>query len=343
MMNLKKITAIALVSVILTSCFKEIDIEPIEIKIEDQFTVENSIKTTQTFFRFYENIVVEVSQNAPSEWDLAFESAGDSGKVLSNYSRFAITVKTGEYNINEVTEDDVVDLIPSDDWMFDDPAYTNFTDSLSLKDWEDGEVYIIKRGTNDENDYYKIQFVDKNVDEYTFNYSKATETNFKTAVVPRSLGLAYVYFSFDTENVVQIEPQINTWHLLFTPYYGWYETLTPGEYTPYGISGALINYEGGVRVAQIFDEEISFGDINSTFIADAEFTDWKGVIGSNWKLLGDAGSNNLYIMDPVKKYLIKVYDDDESIFKIFKMRFVDYKLNGEDHYPTVEFKFLVNE
>lgn len=342
-LDMKKIMFFSLISFMFTSCFDEIDIEPLEKTFESTFTVENSIKTTQTFYRFYENVVTNVSENSPAKWDLAFESFGDGGRVLTNYAITAKVIKTGEYNINEVTQNDVISLIPSDEWMFDDPAYTNYTDSLSLQDWEDGEVYVLKRGTNDEYDYYKIQFVSRNEDEYTFNYARAIETSYHTVTIPRTDGLAYRYFSFTTCGTVDIEPQIETWHIMFTPYYGWYETLTPGEYSPYNMSGVLINYEGGVEIAHIFSDTADFANIDESYIEQFEFTDWKGAVGSNWKLLGDQTSGNVYEMDPVKKYLMKVYDQDEDIFKYYKFRFIDYKLDGEDHHPTVEFKFLANE
>ena len=121
------------------------------------------------------------------------------------------------------------------------------------------------------------------------------------------------------------------------------ETLIEDEFSPYSQSGILINNESGVRVAQIFDENIAFEDIDSLFIATSEFSSWKGVIGSNWKILGGTESENLYEMDLNKKYILKKLDAQEGIYKYFKLRIIDYKLNGEDHYPTVEFKFLANE
>ena len=224
-----------------------------------------------------------------------------------------------------------------DDWTFDDPAYTNFPDSLSLRNWEDGEVYIQNRGTTKDN-YYLIQFVSKNDDSYTFNYAKATDNqNIQTFVITRSSGVNYRYFSFEENTTVSVDPRTVEWDIVFTPYLGWWETLIPGEYSPYSMSGILINDEGGVRVAQIFDPDIKFEDIDSTYITTSEFTDWKGAIGSNWKILGGTDSENLYNMDPNKKYILKKYDSQTSVYKYFKLRIIDYKLNGEDHHPTVEF------
>ncbi|HHE65591.1 MAG TPA: hypothetical protein ENL09_06160 [Bacteroidetes bacterium] len=341
---MKKLILAGLVSFIFTSCFKEIDTVPIERTIESTFTVQKSMKSYQTYYYFHENTAVEISTVTPSSWDLAFESAGDGSRVLIGWSSSSLSHKTGKFNISDVSQDEVLDYLSnSEEWKFDDPAYTNYPDSLSLQNWEDGEVYVLNRGATSDN-YYLIQFVEKSEDSYTFNYAKATDNqNIQTFVIDRSGGLNYVSFSFEQNAVVTVEPRTIDWDVVFTPYFGWWETLVAGEYSPYTQSGILINNESGVQVAQIFDENIEFEDIDSLFIATSEFLSWKGAIGSNWKVLGGTDSENLYIMDPNKKYILKKKNSQTGIYKYFKLRIIDYKLNGEDHFPTVEFKFLANE
>lgn len=343
-MIMKNIFLVLLISFIFTSCFKEIDTVPLERTVEDAFTVQNNIQKTQTYYYLYENIGVEVGTSSPRSWDLAFESAGDGSRVLIGWASGSLAHKTGESNISDVSVDTVLYYKEySNNWTFDDPAYTNCIDSLSLKNWENGEVYIQNRGVEADN-YYLIQFENKTDDSYTFKYAKATDnTNIQTFIINRSDGLNYIYFSFDNGgSTVTVEPRTIEWDLVFTPYLGWWETLTPGEYSPYTQSGILINNESGVRVARIFDENIDFEDIDSTYITTSEFTNWKGVIGSNWKILGATGSDNLYTMDPKKKYILKKYDVLTEVNKYFKLRIIDYRLEGNDHHPTVEFKFIGN-
>jgi len=328
----------------LVSCFKEIDKYPLERKVESTFTVQKSIKNTQSYHYFYESIVLEVASASPNSWDLAFESKTKGNKVLLGWANGAVAHKTGKFNIAEVTQQQVLDYVNNpNDWTFDDPAYTNFPDSLSLQNWENGEVYVINRAST-ENKYYLIQFVSKTEESYTFKYAKATDNQtIKTQTITRSAGINFIHFSLEQNKTVEVEPLSNQWDIMFTPYLGWWETNTPGIYSPYNFSGVLINNEAGVRVAQIFDENIDFQSIDQTFIASANFTDWKGAIGSNWKRLGPTGSADLYIMDTNKKYLLKKYDVQSAKYKYFKLRFVSYKLNGLDHYPTIEFKFLADE
>jgi len=323
---------------------KEIDLEPIPRTVDKTFTVEYSIKRIQSFYRFYQNTVVDVDTALSTSWDLAFESAGPGSRVLTGWASSSTVVKAGTSDFNELTQELILDLIAnSDDWTFDDPSYLNTIDSISLRNWEDGEIYIQSRGVESDN-YYAIQFVSKTDNSYTFKYASATSLDhINEVIINRSTGFNYVYYSYKVNDVVSVEPPQREWDLLFTPYLGWWESTTPGEYSPYTQSGILINNEYGVRIARVFDPAIAFEDIDVSDIHNYEYTDMKGAIGSNWKLLGSVGSENLYTMDPDKKYLLKKYDYETDAFMYFKLQIVDYKLHGEDHHPTVEFTYLGSE
>ena len=332
---------IFLFSLLFSSCLKEIDLVSIPRTIDETFTVKYSIKKIQSFYRFYENTVMEVDSALPSSWDLAFESAGEGSRVITGWASSSTIVKTGIINFAEITQDLILDLIEnSDDWTFDDPSYINTIDSVSLRNWEDGEIYIQSRGVESDN-YYVIQFISKKDNSYTFKYASAKTLGIINEVtINRSTGFNYVYFSYAINDVVSVEPPRRDWDILCSPYLGWWETSIPGEYAPYSQSGILINNEYGVRIARVFDPAIAFEDIDLSFINEYEFTDKKGAIGSNWKLLGSIGSENLYTMDPNKKYIMKKYDYETDKEMYFKLQIVDYKLEGEDHHPTVEFKYL---
>ena len=73
---MKKITfyiSILTISSFLTSCFEEIDTIPQEKAFETLTTSSNSIYTDVTFFKIYENITAEVSNQKRGQWDLAFQ------------------------------------------------------------------------------------------------------------------------------------------------------------------------------------------------------------------------------------------------------------------------------
>ncbi|MCD4710873.1 MAG: hypothetical protein K8R52_08510 [Bacteroidales bacterium] len=332
------ITELFLLLFLLPSCFKEIDTVPIPRTIEETFTVQNSIRELQSYFRFYENTVLEVSTSEPYSWDLAFESAGEGSRVLAGWATYSEVVGSGKYDFSEITIELILDFKEnSNEWIFTDPAYVNTIDSVALRNWEDGEIYIQQRGL----DFFVFQFVSKTLDSYTFKYASAQSLDqVYEATIYRSSGFNYVYYSFDQQSALQVEPDSRKWDIVSSPYRGWWETGESGVYAPFNLSGILINNENGVRIAQVFDAEVTFEELDLSSIHEYEFIDMKGAIGSNWKLLGDQNSGNIYTMDPDKKYLMEKYDFESGRLMYFKLQIVDYKLNGADHHPTIEFKFL---
>ena len=343
---LTKIYVISLILLSLSSCFKDIDInEPrIHITPKETFFVDYNIQDFQGFYKFYESDVVKISENNLSIWDMAFESSAEGFRVFPNYGFVAQSHPT-EFNSVDDVSVEYIEGIADDNsaWNFDDPAYATITDSLNFYKWENGKVIILKRGTKTDN-YIALKFIERTSTHYTFEYKSVTNPSLSgQATITKTEGLSYVYFSFKTEGKVTVEPVKSDWDILVGPYFGWYETKTPGEYLAYRQSGFLINNEAGVKVAQVFDEDIDYDDIDYSFVETREFSDFKGSIGSNWKILGATDSNDLYSMDPNKKYIIKVYDNVDEVVKYYKLKIISYKdLSGKFHYPTVQFDLLSN-
>ena len=339
-MKMKKsilyITILSL-SVLVTSCFQEIDTVALEKTTEEVFTCEHSIYSNVTFYKIYENTTAEIANEKLGKWDLAFQSALEGDNVLVNYNVSAKAIKTDIYDFSEVDRSTVLDLFDSDQWKFNDPAYSNERDSIALKDWENKEVYLVYRGfaSRPEEAYYKIQFVSKTEDTYTFKYAHVESTTEIEKTIKRTEGLANVYFSFAGDDVVVHEPNIKEWDFYFAPYFGWFETLTAGVYEPYNITGVMVNNEGGVRIAQVFDEDIEYENIDLAMAQNLDYTDWKGAIGSTWKLIPSI-DDPVYNMDTSKKYVLKLYDGN-----YYKLRFLDfYNLEGEQGYTSFEINVI---
>ncbi|MEN8247306.1 MAG: HmuY family protein [Bacteroidota bacterium] len=338
MKKLYSYLSVLTVSVSLIACFPEIDKVPMEKPSETIITAQSSIYNTITFFKIYENITAEVVSHELGTWDMAFQSAMPGDIVLLNYTVSARAIRTGTSDFSAVDKNTVNELFNADGWMFNDPAYSNNGDSTALKDWEDEEVYLVYRGSASLPDeaYYKVQFISKTQEAYTFKYAHVEDTQEYEMTINRTFGLANVYFSFEDHKVVDYEPNINDWEFYFTPYFGWYETLDPGIYSPYNVKGVMINNEGGVMVSQVFDEAIAYEDIDLAMAMELEYTDWKGAIGSTWKNLPPSDGSGGYTMDTKKKYVIKLSDGN-----IYKLRFLDYYNNeGEKGYTSFEMILL---
>lgn len=328
---------------LLSSCFKEIDTEALPLpEVEDFFSVKHSIKQIQSYHKFYETSVLEVDTTRNTRWDLAFESAGEGSRVMLGWASFSIGAPTGKYDFAEITQELILEMIDSADWVFDDPTFVNEPDSLALTGhWENGEIWIQSRGTTSDN-YYAIQYVSADEESYTFRYASAQSLGeVKEATVYRASAYNYVYFSYGTERAMSFEPNYLEWDILFTPYRGWWETDNPGIFAPFNMSGIMINNEVGVRVAFEFDPEVYFSQIDMAAVSGYEFTDQKGAIGASWKKLGDPESGNIFSMDTTMKYILSLPDPDSEEVHFYKMRMIDYRNEeGEDHYPTVEFSYL---
>ena len=336
MKSLYKYTMIILLGSVLTSCFNDVPSLPETNGITSNYDIYGNV----TFFKIYENITIEVSNQPIGRWDLAFQSALDGDIVLVNYNVSAKAVKTGEFDFSKVNKNAAENLLGSNpllEWPFDDPAYSNIVDSTALNSWENGEVYLVYRGerTVAQEAYYKIQFISKTADTYTFRYAHIESTEEKEFTITRNADFANIYFSFEQNDIVTHEPPLSEWDYYLAPYYGWFETLTAGVYSPYLQTGSMINNEGGVRISQVFDESILYEDINLSMAEGLTFTDWKGAIGSKWKLTPNP-ENPVYNMDPDKKYVLKLNDGN-----YYKMRFTNfYNQIGEKGYPTMEIKLL---
>ena len=255
---LARFLILILIGVGLVSCFQEIDTVPLEKSTKVVFTSSHSIYNSITFFKIYENITAEVSSEPLGTWDLAFQSAEEGDIVLVNYTVSARAIKTGTNDFSKVNKNTVNELYNSSKWKFNDPAYSNIKDSTALEEWESGEIYLVYRGSTSlsEEAYYKIQFISKTPDSYTLRYAHVEDAGETVKTITRTQGLVNVYFSFETNELVEYEPLIGEWDFYFAPYFGWFETLTPGVYSPYNVTGVMINNEGGIRVSQVFDENI---------------------------------------------------------------------------------------
>jgi len=329
--------SILTISIVFTSCFQEIDKVALEKTTENVFTSEHSIYNSVTFYKIYENTTQEVSNESLGKWDMAFQSALEGDNVLVNYSVSARAIKTGTSVFSEVDKSTAEDLFQSDQWKFNDPAYSNVRDSIALKDWEDKEVYLVYRGSSSlpEKAYYKIQFMSKTPDTYTFKYAHIESSQENEKTIDRTLGIANIYFSFEDGNVVEHEPNIKDWDFYIGPYFGWFETLVSGVFAPYNLTGVMINNEGGVRVSQVFDETIEYESIDLAMAQNLTYSDWKGSIGSTWKKIPST-EDPVYNMDTSKKYVLKLYDGN-----YYKLRFLDfYNSEGEQGYTSFEINLI---
>ena len=333
MKNIIKYIGIVFVGLLVTSCFD--DVPPVQDF--DVVTSNFDIAKNSTFFKIRENITHEVDNSVKGGWDLALQSDLAGGQVLINYTSAAKTINTETKDFTAVDENTLNDLLNSHKWKFNDPGYSNIKDSVALKSWEDQNVYILNRGSGvlSQNRYYKIQFMSKTSNSVTFKYSPINDNTGVENTLTKDSSVNITPFSFDSDDEVSFQPNSADWDFFLGPYLGWFETLTPGEFAVYTLTGVMINNESGLTVAAIDDEDVIYEDIDLAFAQTQNYIDWKGVIGSTWKKI-PAIDNPLYEMDTDKKYIFKHNDGN-----YYKLRFTSfYNAQGEQGYPSFEIKKL---
>ncbi len=333
---MKKIIIVILISAFgLTSCWQEIDTvkrDPLET-----ITAVNNMQETQTYYKIEKNEIRHITSNSPTEWDLGFETSEDGWHIIINYSAAAQIINTGIADINDVDENTVLDLLNSDNWKFD--HQNGSFDSTAIGNWIDtAMVYILYRGGVFDNEvtYYKIFFESVNSNEYVIKYA---DINFSDQIITKTItkdnSVSLVTFSLTLGEIKLTDPGKNEWDLLFTPFYGWYETLTPGVFAPFYMSGVFINYLNGVEVIKINDSGVDYDNIDITYIDEYDFSCTQDIIGQDWKLLPDQ-NNPIYYMDENKKYIIHALDGN-----YYKLRFISfYNEEGEKGYPIFQYHKL---
>jgi len=106
----------------------------------------------------------------------------------------------------------------------------------------------------------------------------------------------FVYFSFSGDEILDIEPESDSWDLLFTKYYD--------ESIPYNVTGVLTNMDR--EVAEVRNTDPADADP-----ADAEFSTDISTIGSDWKSF-DMGTYT-YVVEPDLCYFVKSNDQTYKI------------------------------
>lgn len=106
----------------------------------------------------------------------------------------------------------------------------------------------------------------------------------------------FIYFSLTTGEVLDNEPDKDSWDIVFTKYHD--------ESIPYIVTGVLTNM--GRETAEVRDMDPADADPSM-----AEFTSDISVIGSDWKSF-DMGSFS-YVIEPDLTYFVKSGDDTYKI------------------------------
>lgn len=255
------------------------------------------------------NGVVKTSPR--SSWDIAFSTDPMSSSILVNEG-YGIELYT--YPSGDLSDWDAVDTAGIADWpvmynsdtswyygafdrndtghpdygwgVYNTQTHDVMGDSLFIIRLSDGTVnklFIEKRAAMTNSFSIKYGIIGEAGVTKDIACSSYTDKNF-------------IYFSFASEEVLDIEPASDSWDLLFTKY--WDESI------PYNVTGVLTNKDR--EAAELRNADTDLADP-----ATAEFDDDISIIGSDWKEF-DMGSFT-YVVEEDLCYLVK---SGEDVYKI---------------------------
>ncbi|WP_121665620.1 HmuY family protein [Mesonia aquimarina] len=303
----------------------------------NQVYVDLSGKTTTEVFR--------------EKWDLGFFS-GEEFRVKLNASLFMMAASLGNVEFDEVNETNVESLqgqmaflVPGSDEYVDAPSGNiNETaiDEISITE-DENNVYLLKLGNKvgtetpeigsiavagEARGWKKIQILRDN-NEYVLRYADLNSNSYQEITIPKTPSHNFTFFSFNTENIVTVEPQKQNWDLNFTVFTEVLD-LPEGGFGAYGFSDYVsTNTLANVEAYQVNTSEISYQDFSTSTILEEKFELDQRVIGANWR---DVFSG----MYTDRFYIIK---DTEGNF--YKLRFTAFlNENGVRGYPSFEYELL---
>ncbi len=266
-----------------------------------------------------------VSTNTKYDWDLAFECTPDGFHVQLNTAKGIFISNEGSSIFSAVTS------INNAIWRWD--ASSGNIDSTAFGDWRNqDEIYIVDRQFDENGNHlgYKkmqIQSVDDN--SYTFKYADLSGANEVIYTIMKDDNLNFIHFNFDNNGqTLALEPDKNSWDLLFTNHYHKFENLP----LPFVLTQVLTNKHNHVTVAE--DNSYNFFTISLPDTSNYNFTNHWDEIGYDWKIRNSA--DNSFTIDDSKSYIVKT---TEGFF--YKIRFIDfYNANGSKGYPKFEIQKL---
>jgi len=315
----------SLLLLFLISCRKsEIAIKPMERG--DVITSSADMNTDykqQIFFSLSGNSII--STNIKTVWDLAFECGTGGFHIKTNTAKAMSVYNTNQAILAQVNDTNGL----NQNRKYDSP--TGNLDSTAFGNWQSSTpVYIIDRGYNEagtQQGYKKIQILSVTANDYSIKISNINGSNEVTITIPKNTNLNYVYFSFNSNSVVTVEPDKETYELLFSQYTHIYSN----PFSTYLVTGVLINpYK--VKIAPVFDKP--FADLAVSDTLSHPFKAYQNIIGYDWKTYNFQTSS--YTIDVNKCYIIK---DVKGFY--YKLHFIDfYNSSGVKGFLKFEYKKL---
>ncbi|WP_294736552.1 HmuY family protein [uncultured Flavobacterium sp.] len=259
-------------------------------------------------------------------WDLGFYN-GDEFRVTLNGSVYMATKSLAVYDIDAVTEASVASLQPEVAVGTFDPSNEDYIDAtdgdiletairqISAND-EQNPVYLVNLGysvgtgtpnvgsveiAGEHRGWKKIRIL-RDGDNYILQYADLNSTTHQEVTIPRIGGYNFNHFSFNANQIVNVEPEKDKWDMCFTVFTNVTFTTAGESAGSYGFSDFVIhNRKGGALVYKVNASDFEYDDFRLTNINESSFLQDQRIIGDSWRdvFSGSVSSNHFYVLkDP---------------------------------------------
>lgn len=206
---------------------------------------------------------------------------------------------------------------------------------------EENKVYLVNLGyevgtaaapngsvaiTGNARGWKKIRIL-RSGNDYVLQYANLNSTTHQEVTVSKNEAYNFTFFSFNTNNVVNVEPEKNKWDLNFTVFTNVIENAGSYGYSDFVVN----NLKAGVKAYRInVTQSVNYADFAKADVNDANFTDDQRIIGADWRdvFTGTAFSDRFYVLKDV----------DGNYYKIRMLGFLSE--GGVRGYPKFEYKLL---
>ncbi|TRZ46431.1 hypothetical protein DMZ48_00300 [Robertkochia solimangrovi] len=266
-------------------------------------------------------------------WDLGFYT-GTNNRVILNGSIYMATAALDATDIDAISAADVSELQPAVAVGTFDATNTAYVDSpdgslegtalAEITASEDSKVYLLNLGyevgtetaeagsveiTGEHRGWKKIRITMSGSD-YILQYADLDATEHEEITISKDELTDFTFFSFNTEEIVEVQPEKGKWDLNFTVF----TNEIPG-YGSYGYADFIVNnLQGGVHAYMVSTEDLSYEDYTIADLDETLFIEDQRGIGSNWRNGGGPGT-----LPSLKENVFFIVKDGDG--NVYKLRF----------------------
>jgi len=261
---------------------------------------------TQIYYSLSSKEVVASNEN--NDWDIAFSCSEASRIARLNSSKFMSVANTTFMNFSEDLSDEYLNSLG-----FVHEYESGLEAEFSIGDIGYGSnLLILNLGYDiDDNElgHYRLMVDSVDIDGYYIRYSDLEMTFDSVVYVTRNAEREWIHFSMLNHEVLELEPEIGEWDLLFTRY-----TVLIDKETNYQVVG-ILSPRFGTQVSE--NSQYSFEEVGNADWDTLAFTGLWNEIGYDWKVYDmDEGE---YTVDTERSFAIICPDGRE-----FVIRFIDF-------------------